>query len=97
MNATKTIKATYARNKFFDLINESYLKSRVFIIEKSGIPMVKIYPFTLDNYLLDKMPAKAVKNKVKKVAKRKIKFGGYNLGLKDSLISRKDVYEYSNR
>lgn len=40
----KQINATQARNEFFSLIEESFIKNKSFLIKKSGIPMVYIVP-----------------------------------------------------
>ena len=46
--ATTVLKATKARNEFFNLIKESYLLRKVYIIEKDGIPMVYISPYNAE-------------------------------------------------
>jgi hypothetical protein len=44
MSQLRTINATKARNNFFELLKESYLQDQAFLVEKGGIPMVKILP-----------------------------------------------------
>jgi len=44
MKQVQVIKATEARNNFFELLKLSYLHEKSFLVEKGGIPMVKITP-----------------------------------------------------
>ncbi len=44
MDQAKVISATTARNDFFNLIKQSYLKGKSFLVEKRDIPMVYIIP-----------------------------------------------------
>ena len=41
----QTIPITKARNEFFDLIDKSYRDNMTFVIEKSGIPVVRWIPY----------------------------------------------------
>jgi antitoxin (DNA-binding transcriptional repressor) of toxin-antitoxin stability system len=40
----QTISITKARNRFFELVNKSYKKNKIFKIEKGGIPVAQITP-----------------------------------------------------
>lgn len=44
MSQIQNISATEARNNFFNVLKESYLEKKRFLIKKGGIPMVYIIP-----------------------------------------------------
>ena len=46
MKATNTqiINATQARNNFFNLLTQGYLKQQTYIIKKGGIPLMRLSP-----------------------------------------------------
>lgn len=50
MNNVQRIKATEARNNFFNLLKQSYLEKQTFLIEKGDIPMVYITPIDKLNF-----------------------------------------------
>jgi len=45
MTVPQMISATDARNNFFQIISQIYFEKQSFIVNKAGIPMVKITPF----------------------------------------------------
>ena len=85
MVQVQTINATKARNNFFGLLKASYLQDQTFLIEKGGIPMVKILP--VRNYA----ERKGVINK-KKISRKE--YINMLLNLDTSWFTKKDVEDY---
>lgn len=61
MEKSNKINATQIRNNFFQVINDSFLNDKVFLVEKRGIPLVYIVPAN-DKFTVKK---KSTKKKLK--------------------------------
>ncbi len=48
MENTQRIGATKARNNFFQILQDSFMNKKPFLVEKGKIPMVYIIPVTAD-------------------------------------------------
>ncbi len=48
MKEVKKIQATEARNKFFKIMDQSFLEKQPYVVEKRDIPMVYIMPYSIE-------------------------------------------------
>lgn len=67
MTNIQNISATKARNNFFNLINNSYLKKQTYLVKKGNIPMVYVVP--ADSQEAQKQDQLALLDKIKKFHK----------------------------
>ena len=88
MENTQRIGATKARNNFFQLLQESFMNKKPFLVEKGKIPMVYIIPVTAD--LNAKKPNK-------NYAQKLLEIEGDWFSLNDLKETRKEIEERRTR